>query len=304
MQTLCSCFLCHIVDQNGKIRVWKKCPMVPVWQKGGYLGNAHLNGPLFKKGLPQRTVGQTNTHVPLVPKSENSYSCDEKKNLSGVCFAKQFSWPKGHFFAENSLTFPECYDFKGDFELSRDPVHPVSIRLFVTPWDGCGTIIWNLVLCIHKLFIDQKLFLSWLLGISGVHLIPLLPKAWLNRTNQTRPLIAANRSNQPKQYHQIYKPSKYFVNKVKSRYWPRHWLSTLAKAQFHHNLHKEQILEPIVNCRSENWKLAASSFDRLNRVLTALTAFASCRQLSQAVNSRSWSFNKLGNIGQTLTCVV
>ena len=208
------------------------------------------------------------------------------------------------FFAENSLTFPECYDFKGDFELSGDPVHNVSIRLFVTPWDGCGTIIWNLVLCIHKLFIDQKLFLLWLLGISGVHLIPLLPKAWLNRTNQTRPLIAANRSNQPKQYHQIYKPSKYFVNKVKSRYWPRHWLSTLAKAQFHHNLHKEQILEPIVNCRSENWKLAASSFDSLYRVLTALTAFASCQQLSQAVNSRSWSFNKLGNIDQTLTCMV
>ena len=102
-----------------------------------------------------------------------------------------------------------------------------------------------------------------------------------------------------------YKPSKYFVNKVKVATDPGiAWLSTLAKAQFHHNLHKEQILEPIVNCRSENWKLAASSIDSLYRVLTALTAFASCWQLSQAVNSRSWSFNKLGNIGQTLTCVV
>ena len=95
-----------------------------------------------------------------------------------------------------------------------------------------------------------------------------------------------------------------FCQQSQSRYWPRHWLSTLAKAQFHHYLHKEQILEPIVNCRSENWKLAASSIDSLYRVLTALTAFACCRQLSQAVNSRSWSFNKLGNIGQTLTCVV
>ena len=95
-----------------------------------------------------------------------------------------------------------------------------------------------------------------------------------------------------------------FCQQSQSRYWPRHWLSTLAKAQFHHYLHKEQILEPIVNCRSENWKLAASSIDSLYRVLTALTAFASCWQLSQAVNSRSWSFNKLGNIGQTLTCVV
>ena len=35
-----------------KVRVWKKCPMVPIWQKGGHLGNAHLNGPLSKKGLP------------------------------------------------------------------------------------------------------------------------------------------------------------------------------------------------------------------------------------------------------------
>ena len=134
-------------------------------------------------------------------------------------FCKTIFLAIGSLFAKNLLTFPECYDFKGDFELSGDPVHNVSIRLFVTPWDGYGTIIGNLVLCIHKLFIYQQLFLSWLLGISGVHLIPLLPKAWLNRTNQTRPLIAANRSNQPKQYHQIYlyicKPSKYFVNKVK-----------------------------------------------------------------------------------------
>ena len=95
-----------------------------------------------------------------------------------------------------------------------------------------------------------------------------------------------------------------FCQQSQSRYWPRHWLSTLAKAQFHHYLHKEQIMEPIVNCRSENWKLAASSIDSLYRALTALTAFASCWQLSKAVNSRSWSFNKLGNIGQTLTCVV
>ena len=86
--------------------------------------------------------------------------CATKENILGVSFL-QNNFPGNRvIFANNLLAFPECYDFKGDFELSGDPVHNVYIRLFVTPWDGYGTIIGNLVLCIHKLFIYQQLFLS------------------------------------------------------------------------------------------------------------------------------------------------
>ena len=92
------------------------------------------------KGRGIAAFKSSETHIRATPKKKVIFRCFFTKNI---------------FLAKRSISPEACWHFPKAMIL-RDELRYLgifykciqwSVRLLITPWDGSGTIIWNLVLC-------------------------------------------------------------------------------------------------------------------------------------------------------------